>query len=108
MSLLKVDPLPPYKYFAVHASVSVEDALDLASSVNHSLADLLNLYSTQSEGEFTNLSALLIEHDDALDGEDAMNLLRLLASLGDACLCLRLLEEGTAEIAERLSKEKPA
>lgn len=58
MSRLKVDPLPPYKYFAVHASVSVEDALDLASSVNHSLADLLNLYSTQSEGEFTNLSAL--------------------------------------------------
>lgn len=54
------------------------------------------------------LNALLIEHDDALDGEDAMNLLRLLASLGDACLCLRLLEEGTAEIAERLSKEKPA
>lgn len=54
------------------------------------------------------LNALLIEHDDALDGDDAMNLLRLLASLGDACLCLRLFEEDTAEIAKRLSKEKPA
>lgn len=52
------------------------------------------------------LNALLIEHDDALDGEDAMNLLRLLASLGDACLCLRLFEEDTAEIAERLRKGK--
>lgn len=58
MSLLKVDPLPPYKYFEVHPSVSVEDALGLAASVNHSLADLLNLYTIQPDGEFTNLAAL--------------------------------------------------
>lgn len=53
------------------------------------------------------LNALLSDHDDALRSEEAMDLVRLLASLGDACLSLRLFEEGTAEIGERLSKEKP-
>jgi len=50
------------------------------------------------------LNALLIDHDDDLRSAEAMDLLRLLASLGDACLSLRLFEEGTAEIGERLAK----
>ncbi|WP_325436004.1 hypothetical protein [Pseudomonas nitroreducens] len=54
------------------------------------------------------LNALLHNHDDALRDEEAMDLLRLLASLGDVLLSLRLFEEGTAEIRERLSKEKLA
>ncbi|WP_054909079.1 hypothetical protein [Pseudomonas sp. NBRC 111135] len=58
MSLLKVDPLPAYKYFEVHPSLSVEDALGMAASVNHSISDLLNLYLVQPDGEFTNLAAL--------------------------------------------------
>ena len=58
MSLLKVDPLPPYKYFEVHPSTSVEEALGVASCVYHSIADLLDLYSNQSDGGFANLYAL--------------------------------------------------
>ncbi|WP_430317545.1 hypothetical protein [Pseudomonas nitroreducens] len=54
------------------------------------------------------LNALLHNHDDALRDEEAMDLLRLLASLGDVLLSLRLFEEGAAEIRERLSKEKLA
>lgn len=50
------------------------------------------------------LNALLIEHDDELRSEEAMDLLRLLASLGDVLLSLRLFEEGTVEIGERLAK----
>lgn len=50
------------------------------------------------------LSALLQEHDDELRGDEAMDLLRLLASLGGVLLSLRLFEEGTAEIGERLAK----
>lgn len=58
MSLLQVDPLPAYKFFEVHASVSVEDALSQASSVSHSIADLLNLCTTTPDGEAVNLCAL--------------------------------------------------
>lgn len=52
----------------------------------------------------TTVLAEIVLDNDAMRDEEAMDLLRLLASLGDALLSLRLFEEGAVEIGERLAK----
>lgn len=54
----------------------------------------------------TSLNALLIDHADDLPTTTAMDLVRMLASLGELALHLRMFELDTHALAEDLAKEK--
>ncbi|KSR42143.1 hypothetical protein [Pseudomonas aeruginosa] len=53
---LKVSPLSPVEFFQVLPSLSVEAALKQASSINHSVSDLLEACTERAE--LMNLAAL--------------------------------------------------
>lgn len=54
----------------------------------------------------TSLNALLINHANDLPSTTAMDLVRMLASLAELTLQLRMFEQDTSALAEALVKEK--